>query len=335
MRRYRLHLAAISALAAVGGSATAQEGATTPASGPAAAQEAASAPATPPAAQEAASAPATPPAAQEPATAPAPAATPAPTPPTAEERERLLAASRRGLQIFEIARAGMLTTQDMLSRIPDPAAAGIVGWVATPEGEGLGVVYYADGPEGPVAVYRGQVVGGRLISRDVYSGSERPALTATHRRMAAARAAAAAVERQPCAGAFNVIVIPPASAESAIEVYKLSPQTQRGRVPAGGHFLATVAPDGTVSSTTDLAGRCTDLVTGEAIPAAGTSGPARPLTINHMLGPLPTEIHVFLSLMTNRPLIVGTAEPSRQWSIARGRIGLVGAVRVPPPGPGR
>lgn len=308
MRRYGLHFAAISALSAAG-SAVAQEPPSAPASPPATAQDSAPAPAT--------------------------AAAQTPAQPTAEERQRLVAAAQRGVQIFEIARAGMLTTQDMLSRIPDPAAAGIAGWVATPEGEGLGVVYYADGPEGPVAVYRGQVVGGRLISRDVYAGSDRPALTATHRRMAAARAAAAAVERQPCAGAFNVIVIPPATAEGAIEVYKLSPQTQRGRVPAGGHFLATVAPDGTVSSTTDLAGRCADLVTGEALPIAGAPAPARPLTINHMLGPLPTEIHVFLSLMTNRPLIVSTAEPARQWSIVRGRIGLVGAVRIPPPGPGR
>jgi|GEM_PF-2599404 len=299
MRVQRLRLAALSAIAAVVAPASAQETGTAPPAAPAAA-----------------------------------AAAQAPPPPTAEERQRLVAISQRGIQIFEIARAGLLSTQDMLSQIPDPAAAGIVGWVATPEGEGLGVVYYADGPQGPVAVYRGQVVGGRVASRDVYSGADRPALTATHRRMAAARAAVAGLDRQPCAGAFNVIVIPPASAEAPIEVYKLSPQTQRGRYPAGGHFLATVAPDGTVSSTSDLAARCVDLSPGDSTPLAGAGAPARPLSIGHS-GPLPTEIHVFLSLLMNRPLLVTTAEPARVWSVARGRIGMVGGVRVPPPGPGR
>jgi hypothetical protein len=262
------------------------------------------------------------------------AAAQAPPAPTAEERQQLVAASQRGLQIFELARAGILTTQDMLSRIPDPTAAGIAGWVATPEGNGIGVVYYADGPQGPVAVYRGQVAGGRLVSRDVYSGADRPALAPTHRRMAAARAAAAGVDRQPCAGAFNVIVLPPVSAGAPIEVYKLSPQTQRGRYPAGGHFLVTVAPDGTVASTRDLTGRCADLTPGDPTRPAGAA-PIRPLAIIQREGSLPNEIHVFLSLLMNRPLTVSTAEPPRQWSVARGRIGMVGALRVPPPGPGR
>lgn len=301
MRVHGLHLAALSALAAAAAPASAQETGTAPAEAPAAAAAAAQ----------------------------------TPSAPTAEERQQLVAASQRGIQIFELARAGMLTTQDMLARIPDPAAAGIVGWVATPEGEGVGVVYYADGPQGPVAVYRGQVAGGRVASRDVYTGADRPALTATHRRMAAARAAVAGLDRQPCSGVFNVVVIPPASAEAPIEVYKLSPQTQRGRYPAGGHFLATVAPDGSVSSTRDLAGSCADLAAGDATPLAGGGAPARPLAIAHSAGPLPTEIHVFLSLLMNRPLLVSTADPARTWSVARGRIGVVGGVRVPPPGPGR
>lgn len=264
------------------------------------------------------------------ATPPTPAT---PPPPTAEERQRLVAASQRGMQLYELVRAASLTTQDMLARIADPAAAGIDGWIATPEGEGLGVVYYADEPGGPVAVYRGQVVGGRIASADVYSGANRPPLTATHRRMAAARAAVAGIDRRPCSGEFNVVVIPPASAEAPVEVYKLSPQTQRGRYPAGGHFLASVAPDGSVSSTRELAGRCADLAPPEAASAAG-GAPTRPPAIAHA-DPLPNEIHVFLSLWMNRPLLVSTAEPARQWSVGRGRIGMIGGFRPPPPGPGR
>lgn len=277
--------------------------------------------------------------AQQPAarTPAAPAAAPAPTPaapPTAEERQRLVAAGQRGILLFEIARAAQLTTQDMLTRVPNPSEAGITGWVATPEASGtMTVIYYAETPAGPVAVYRGSVAGNRIASREVFAGVDRPALNVTQRRMAVARAAVATLDRQPCGGEFNVFVVPPASAEGPVEVYKLSPQTQRGRYPVGGHFLATVAPDGSIASTRAFTNRCVDL----ELPVALAGAPRRPLAVTHLLDPLPTEIHVFLSLWMNRPLMVATGTPERLWAIERGRIGIVGApaARTPPPGPGR
>jgi hypothetical protein len=269
-----------------------------------------------------------------PAAASAPAAARPVAPPTAEERQRLFAAATRGRLLFDLAAAGQITTRDMLSRVADPAAAGISGWVAAPEGEGLSVVYYADTPAGPVAVYRAQVVGGRIASQEVFTGAGRPALSPILRRMAAARAAVADLDRQPCGGDFNVIVVPPASDTAPVEVYKLSPQMQRGHYPLGGHFLATVAPDGTVASTRAFTNACVDL---EATAPAGGVEP-RPLVVTHLLDPLPTEIHVFLSLWMNRPLVVGTGAPERQWTVSRGRIGLIGLAQtapVPPPGAGR
>jgi hypothetical protein len=273
-------------------------------------------------------------AAQRPAAAAPAASTRSTTPPTAEERQRLTAAGQRGILLFEIARAGQLTTQDMLARVTNPTEAGITGWVATPEANGsMTVVYYADTPAGPVAVYRGQVTGNRIASREVFTGADRPALTPVQRRMAAARAAVANLDRQPCGGTFNVFVIPPAAADGPVDVYKLSPQTQRGKFPLGGHFLATVAADGTVSAPRAFTNRCVDL----DAPTALANAQPRPLAVTHLLDPLPTEIHVFLSLWMNRPLLVATGEPERLWTVSRGRIGMVGAtaVRTPPPGPGR
>ena len=262
-------------------------------------------------------------------------AQPAAPAPTAEERERLTAAVQRGRLLFELVRAAQLTTQDMLARIADPEAAGITGWIAEREGNGTAVIYYADGEDGPVAVYRGQVVGARVATRDMFEGDSRPALTPTHRRMAAARAAVAGLDRKPCPddGTFNVVVIPPASADAAIDVYKLSPQTARNRYPAGGHFLATVAPDGSIASERGFTNRCLDLELADA-PAAGAQPP--PVAVTHLLDPLPTEIHVFLSLWMNRPLLVATGEPERVWAVREGRVGLLSNVpAIPPPGPGR
>jgi hypothetical protein len=244
------------------------------------------------------------------------------TPATAEERRRIAGAVVRGRLLFELARAARLTTQDMLSRISDPAAAGVSGWVAAPEGNGLVVVYYADGEAGPETVYRAQIVGGRLAARDVFLAGSRPPLTPTLRRMAAARAAVADLDRRPCPAdaEFNVFVVPPASADAPIEVYKLSPQLRPGRYPLGGHFLAAVAADGTVASVRDFARACVDI---EAPAVAPGARPA-PVGVTHHLDPLPTEIHVLLALWMNRPLLVATGEPERVWAVAQGRIGLVG-----------
>lgn len=262
----------------------------------------------------------------------APARTPTPasagaaagpvTPPTLQERTQLAAAAERGRLLFELARAGQLTTRDMLARISDPAAAGVEGWVAAPEGNGLTVVYYAETAGGPEVVYRAQLVGGRLAAPEVFLAGSRPPLTPTMRRMAAARGAVAGLDRRPCPAeaAFNVIVVPPASAAAPVEVYKLSPQRQAGRYPLGGHYLASVAPDGTTVNVREFTRSCIDL--DSPAPAAGAR-PA-PLGVTHQLDPLPTEIHVFLSLWMNRPLLVATGEPDRVWAVAQGRIGLVG-----------
>jgi hypothetical protein len=221
----------------------------------------------------------------------------------------------------------------MLARVPNPSQAGIAGWVATPEGAGMTVVYYAETPAGPVAVYRGRIAGGRIASQEVFAGANRPALTAIQRRMAAARAAVATLDRQPCGGDFNVFVIAPATADAPVEVYKTTPQTQRGRYPLGGHFLSTVAADGTITRTRTFANRCLDL----EVPVALAGTQPRPLAVTHLTDPLPTEMHVFLSLWMNRPLLVATGNPDRLWTISRGRIGIVGAAatRTPPSGPGR
>src|SRR6185503_10367545 len=100
-------------------------------------------------------------------------------------------------------------------------------------------------------------------------------------------------DRHPCGGEdFNVFVVPPAAPSAPIDVYQLSPQTQRGHFPLGGHFKSTIAPDGSVVASTALAASCADLAVPEGAPAG-------PLRITDAADPLPTELHVFFSMWTN------------------------------------
>ncbi len=235
-------------------------------------------------------------------------------PMTAEqERSELALAASRGRQIFAVARAGLLATQDMLSRVADPEAVGISGWVAEPEGNAMAVTFYGNADAGPVAIYRARVLGGRVVSRDTFLTGDRPPLTGLPLRMARARSASESEDQRPCTRQpFNVIAVPPADADAPLLVYRISPPESRSRLPFGGHFRSIVGSDGSVSEARAFSRGCLNVDIGEVAP--GTQ--AGPIAITHLLDPLPTEIHVFLSLFSSRPLVIAAGDPTRLFMVA-------------------
>ena len=243
-----------------------------------------------------------------------PAASSGPPPPiSAEQRAELERSAARGRQLFAVARAGLLATQDMLSRVADPEAAGISGWVAEPEGNAMAVTFYSNGESGPAAVYRARVLGGRVVSRDTYLTGERPPLTGLALRQARARDLSASDDQSSCTGQpFNVIAFPPENAEAPIDVYRISPPASRNRLPMGGHFRTTVAADGSLSESRAFSRGCLNVELSE-VPAGSQAGP---IAITHLLDPLPTEMHVFLSLFSGRPLVVAAGDPTRLFMVA-------------------
>ncbi|HEX8640191.1 MAG TPA: hypothetical protein VF704_03440 [Allosphingosinicella sp.] len=263
------------------------------------------------------------PATEAPAAAPS---TPAP-PLTAAEQAQLRRHVERGRLLAAIARAGMIATQDMLSRVADPEGAGIAGWLALPEGNAMTVTFYADTDAGPRAVYRANVLGGRVTSRNVYTGADRPPLGPTEARMAAARAVAAGQEHRPCGGdQFNYLVVPPANADAPVVVYQVTPAVQRGRIPLGGHFRTTVMANGSVAEMRGFTNACLDA----ELPPAAAGQPPRPIGVTHLLDPTPTEIHVLTAMLAGRPLLVATGGPERVWLVTGASI-----AEVRPRTPGR
>jgi hypothetical protein len=95
-------------------------------------------------------------------------------------------------------------------------------------------------------------------------------------------------------------------------VYRMSPRMAPDRVPGGGYFRVAVAADGSIAGTSELGGACTNL----PLPAVAAGQRPRPLVVNAREALLPNELHVFLSLWTQRPVAVATGtEQVRLWGV--------------------
>lgn len=232
---------------------------------------------------------------------------------TAQHRAELDQAFSRGRMLAAIDRAGYLSRRDMLTRVPNAATAGIQGWIAQPEGNSMTVTYYVKQGQGFAAIYKAQVLGGRIVSPEVFPEGRRPALTGAAARMAAAgEKAETLADQKPCNGpAFNNLVLPP-EGNGPVLVYRMSPRMMADRVPGGGYFRAAVNADGSVAETRELGGACANL----PLPRAAAGQRPRPLTVNARESVLPNEFHVFLSLWTQRPVVVATGtEQVRLWGV--------------------
>jgi hypothetical protein len=237
---------------------------------------------------------------------------------TAEHRAALEQAVKRGNMLAMVDRAGYVSRRDMLTRVPNAANAGIEGWIAQPEGNTMAVTYFVKQGDGYAALYRAQVLGGRVVSPQVFAASNRPMLTGAAARMAAAAQQAETLDQQkPCNGpAFNSLVLPP-EGDGPVLVYRLSPRMAADRVPGGGYFRAAVAADGSIVQTAELGGPCTNV----QLPRAAPGQRPRPLVLNARDALLPNELHVFMSLWTQRPVVVATGtDQVRLWAVTGGGI---------------
>lgn len=230
---------------------------------------------------------------------------------TQEQQAELQQSVLRGRALAVLDQAARVSTKDMLARVPNPTEAGIVGWIAQPEGNGVTVTYYAKEGDGFAAVYKAQVLANRVSAPQVYAAGQRPALTGPSARMAAARAAVEALDHRPCGPDFNAIVMPP-DGDAPVLVYQMSPRMVGNKLPLGGHFRTAVAADGSIAQTTPLGGACADLT----LPAVTRGQRPRPPVVNARQSVLPSELHVFLSLWARRPIVVATGtDQIRLWGV--------------------
>lgn len=255
-------------------------------------------------------------------------AAPPPLPPTAAlpagrvitEAEALQRVAERGQTLYDHDRAAWVSTDAMLKDMPGFVEAGVRGYIVEPQGKGYRVLYHSSGPA-PDAIYIADVVGGRVRSARGVPTSERTPLGVAQIRMIAAReaAAAAAASLQRCSPQpYNSVVLAPDDANGAIHVYLLVPRPTATSYALGGHHQLVVAPTGKVVSSRKFTNSCMVMDAGRT-----PQGVVAAMTVTHLLGSIPTELHVFTSLASGKPVYVGVRD-GQVWLVEGAKIRLVG-----------
>jgi len=178
------------------------------------------------------------------------------------------------------------------------------GWVTTHDSTGW-VVHFLSGPDGAV-VERAAVAfaefrpsAGKLDSR---VPPRRPDPEVLHLDKVLSKVLAVPIRR--CTENYNQAIVPAARVgEQGWYVYVLAATTTTGELVVGGHVRHHVSEEaGAVLASEPMSKDCLALPPADA-PPKGSKRVGR--FVNNLLWPCPTEIHVWLSLLSGEPLFVG------------------------------
>jgi hypothetical protein len=246
----------------------------------------------------------------------------APPPLTPLEQAAIARAEARGQTIYAYDQAAWYATDEMVRLTPQDQILKGGGWLVEPKGDLLRVVFYgqvADAP--PEAFFWADMRGSKVVASHRIGSDDAKALNPEEARMAAARRAAIAdaISRKLefcTTGRPNTVVLPATSADAPSPVYMLTAQVTTGEFPFGGHYELDVGADGRVVGERPFTKACLNM----SPPPQAKGQPVAAAGVSHSLDPVPTEIHVWLSLWTGHPIFVITG-PDRMWPVIGGHVG--------------
>jgi hypothetical protein len=243
---------------------------------------------------------------------------------SAEDRQAIDEASRRGALLYAYDQAAWHGTDEMVAKLPDFRSK-VGGWIVDGPANAPELVFFDRDPAAPHAVFIADFKDGKLASSHA-AGPGEAELSPERRRLIAARAAALqallAKGITRCVDApMNTVVLPPLGESGTTSVYVLTPQTKATVIPFGGHYRIDVGGDGRAANIRPFTNSCI------ALPVAEAGKPRSvALYITHLLDPVPTEIHVFSSLVARVPVVVGTKD-GRIWEVNGATITAVDRIQ--------
>lgn len=227
----------------------------------------------------------------------------------------------RGRTMYLYDRAAWVTSDDIIIRLPQNRGPEVGGWIVTPRVSGFHLDYFGKDSDADRVVYSADVDGTAVTNATVYPVGAEPLLKEPALQMARAlRAAWTEVGRHsdwhPCTNArFNTIVLTP-DLNGTVPVYFLSPQTDAGSFPFGGHYEVDIGSSGKTVATRAFTRSCLNMTK----PALSADSSLAMMFLTHSLDPQPTEIHVFEQYYVGVPVMVGILDPRSFWKVENGTI---------------
>lgn len=227
-------------------------------------------------------------------------------------------AERLGRAIFEQDLAAARASDAVVAAMGDERDERIRGWISRQRGERWSVQFFAPRGDGFEVLWEATVASfGAGI--DVEKLEPPRALDAEGSRMARARTTAIAQPFRACSERYNTVVLPASVIGGhGFLVYLLAATTTEGEWMVGGHQRFLVSEDGSaVVRHQPLSRGCL------ALPASPSARPRAGAWVTHIVSDAPAETHVFLSLLHQTPLFVGTRRGV--WRVAGEKITFEGS----------
>ena len=220
-----------------------------------------------------------------------------------------------GETLFKKDYFGTAATELLMRRIDPEDYPTMAGWLVSGQGERATVHFYLDADAGL-----------SVLADVTFLPDKSPEIVMQPRRAIAAEELARFNARQTglnagmnkCSESFKPIVL--GSPDTEYHVYNLATPPDPEDILVGGHSKITVSPDGqTVMSNEPFSKSC--LVLDNTPQTLPTEAEIEGLFVTHILGPYPAPTHVFLSLLHEQALYVGTEIGI--WAIDKGKITLI------------
>ncbi len=205
----------------------------------------------------------------------------------------------------------MLLKEGAFNRFPD-----FKGWLVHDNANGYTASYY-----------HGELESLRVLADIVFVNRQAPQMAMTPERtptpeeiaIIKARTVALQAGINGCSNRFNTVVLPGPAGK--YHVYVLAATTKHGKIVVGGHSRVTVSHNGeNVEEVMPYSKSCLDLdSTGQDLPEGAT---LQAMMVTHLVSPIPSPTHVYLSLLHNKPLMVLTE--TGIWAVEGGTIRFMG-----------
>ena len=237
--------------------------------------------------------------------------------------QRIAQSANVGRLLFAFDRAAWVSSDALTAAVSKDRLIGAGGYVVEPGDAGiLRVTYYRGAAADARAFFVADVYGGKVVHQELLAQpvalTQRQSVFARAREVAADRARERAY--RPCTSApFNTVVLPSRN-DGPVAVYLLTAQQDSAIYPMGGNYRVIVAPDGKVLASRPYSVGCLNTPLPKLPPGAKPVG----LEVNHLLDPVPTEIHVFASYSLHMPVFVATPD-RRIWQVQGDKITPFGA----------